>query len=86
MFYVHVSYVENLYANIDYKYNTDFRLILICLPNNKSSDKPKFIIAFPGDEMNVSQIEIHFLKDKQKCGGRRKCWLPAFSPFPTMFS
>ena len=20
------------------------------------------------------------------CGKRRKCWLPAFSPFPTMFS
>ena len=23
---------------------------------------------------------------RKKCGKRRKCWLPAFSPFPTMFS
>ena len=27
--------------------------------------------------------EIGFWKH---CGKRRKCWLPAFSPFPTMFS
>ena len=26
-------------------------------------------------------------KEKKKdCGKWRKCWLPAFSPFPTMFS
>ena len=25
-------------------------------------------------------------KKKKDCGKRRKCWLPAFSPFPTMFS
>ena len=24
--------------------------------------------------------------DIKHCGKRRKCWLPAFSPFPTMFS
>ena len=23
---------------------------------------------------------------RKYCGKRRKCWLPAFSPFPTMFS
>ena len=23
---------------------------------------------------------------RKQCGKRRKCWLPAFSPFPTMFS
>ena len=23
---------------------------------------------------------------RKHCGKRRKCWLPAFSPFPTMFS
>ena len=23
---------------------------------------------------------------RNHCGKRRKCWLPAFSPFPTMFS
>ena len=25
-------------------------------------------------------------KDRKHCGKRRKCWLPAFSSFPTMFS
>ena len=25
-------------------------------------------------------------KIKKRCGKRRKCWLPTFSPFPTMFS
>ena len=31
-------------------------------------------------------MEIHFGKSRKHCGKRRKCWLPAFSPFPTMFS
>ena len=25
-------------------------------------------------------------QERNHCGKRRKCWLPAFSPFPTMFS
>ena len=25
-------------------------------------------------------------QDRKHCGKRRKCWLPAFSSFPTMFS
>ena len=29
--------------------------------------------------------EIHFGIGRKHCGKRRKCWLPAFSPFPTMF-
>ena len=33
-----------------------------------------------------SHIEICFWKSRKHCGERRKCWLPAFSPFPTMFS
>ena len=31
------------------------------------------------------KIEICFGKGRKHCGKRRKCWLPAFSPFPTMF-
>ena len=31
-------------------------------------------------------IEIYFWKGRKHCGKRRKFWLPAFSPFPTMFS
>ena len=30
--------------------------------------------------------EIPFGKVRKHCGKRRKCWLPAFSPFPTLFS
>ena len=31
-------------------------------------------------------MEIWFGMGGKHCGKRRKCWLPAFSPFPTMFS
>ena len=33
-----------------------------------------------------SKSEICFGKAKKHCGKRRKCWSPAFSPFPTIFS
>ena len=33
-----------------------------------------------------SKVELCFRKSRKHCGKRRKCWLPAFSPFPTMFS
>ena len=32
------------------------------------------------------KIEICFVTDRKHCVKRRKCWLPVFSPFPTMFS
>ena len=41
--------------------------------------------AFAGDISNVTQ-NIKLSYDRKHCGKRRKCWLPAFSPFPTMFS
>ena len=31
------------------------------------------------------KLEISFGKGGKHCGNRRKCWLLAFSPFPTMF-
>ena len=31
-------------------------------------------------------IAISFRKVRKDSGKRRQCWLPAFSPFPTMFS
>ena len=33
-----------------------------------------------------SKTEICFGKGRKHCGKKRKCWLPAFSPFPIMFS
>ena len=32
------------------------------------------------------KIEIYSVKGRKHCGKCRKCWLPAFSPFPTVFS
>ena len=32
------------------------------------------------------KTEIPFGMSDKHCGKRRKCWLPAFSPLPTMFS
>ena len=51
----------------------DFRLIQIeniCRRQNKFEYK----------------IRTSFGKGRKRCGKRRKCWLPTFSPFPTMFS
>ena len=43
--------------------------------------------AFPDNEINVTKdLKICFGKDRKHCRKGRKCWLPAFSPFPIMFS
>ena len=43
---------------------------------------------FADDKINVSQKlnSRCFGKSRKYCGKRRKCWLPAFSLFPVMFS
>ena len=53
-------------------------------PNNKilSLLKSK---AFADDKITVTE-KICLCKSRKHYGKRRKCWLPAFSPFPTMFS
>ena len=42
--------------------------------------------AFADNKINVKNIEKCLCEGRKHCGKRRKCWLPAFSPFPTMFS
>ena len=58
---------------------------LISLPNivfDWSKSK-----AFADQEINLTLEQKFFLGwVKKHCGKRRKCWLSAFSPFPTMFS
>ena len=69
------------------------RLLLICLPvfllnslpNNTILDLSKFK-AFADVKMILTQNFKSCWKQWKHCGKRRKCWLPAFSPFPTMFS
>ena len=41
--------------------------------------------AFADDKVNSSQIFKFVPKQVENSGERRKCWLPAFSPFPKCF-
>ena len=41
--------------------------------------------VFTGDMLNVTK-NLLFEIGRKLCGKRRKCWLPAFSPFPTNVS
>ena len=60
------------------------------LPNDKILNWFK-LKAFADDKINVTQILKFVLKVvenivRKHCGKRRKCWLPAFSPFLTILS
>ena len=56
------------------------------LPNDKILDQSK-IKAFADNKKKCDQkIEICLGMGRKHCVERRKCWLPAFSLFPTMFS
>ena len=54
-------------------------------PNDRILDQSKLKV-FADDTINVAE-KLKFVvgKVEKLCGKRRKCWLPAFSPFPTMF-
>ena len=52
--------------------------------NAKILDWSKFK-AFAEDKINVGKKLKNGHGGRKHCGKRRKCWLPAFSPFPTMF-
>ena len=56
------------------------------LPNVKSLDRSK-VKTFADNKIIVNEkLKFWFEKGTKHCGKRRKCWLPVFSPFPTMFS
>ena len=56
------------------------------LPSEKISYWSK-LKAFAEEKNRYDQtIKIPFRKYRKHCRNRRKWWLPAFSPFPTMFS
>ena len=55
--------------------------------NGKFLDWSK-LKAFADAKLNLAE-KLKFVLgrvEKKHCGKRRKCWLPAFSPFPTMVS
>ena len=54
------------------------------LPNDKILDWSK-LKAFADDKITDLKIKICFGKSRKHCCKRGKFWLPAFSPFPTIF-
>ena len=61
----------------------DHHLTLYHTPKSLDSSKLK---AFQDDKIYVCEKLNWFGKGRKHIGKRRKCWLPAFSPFPSMFS
>ena len=64
--------------------NKDFHLTL---PKDKVLDLPEFK-KFSNDNIIVTQ-HLKFTSERAEKNivvKQEKCWLPAFSPFPTMFS
>ena len=68
---------------------TNYSKHLICLtslPNDKIFDLSK-LKAFADNKIIVTQkLKFALWWGRKHCGKRRKCWLPAFSPFSTIFS
>ena len=65
---------------------TDFN-VQVCLhlsPNDNILSLSKLKVF--ADDKSDLRFEICFVKSRKHCRKKRKCWLPAFSPFPTMFS
>ena len=61
-------------------------LILNPLPRDKILDWSR-LKAFADDKINLNEKnQTLFGKGRKHCGKRKKCCLPAFSPFTTMFS
>ena len=48
-------------------------------------DLPK-LKEFKGNKIDVTWKVVCYWKDRKHCEKMSKRWLPAFSPFPTMFS
>ena len=65
------------------KKNSTIRAILNSLPDDKISDQSKFK-AFTDNKMILAQKSKFMLGRVGNIVG--KCWLPAFSRFPTMLS
>ena len=61
-------------------------LQLNSLPNDKILDCSNLKV-FANNTIHVTEnLKFVFGRVKKHCGKQRKCWLPASSPLPTMFS
>ena len=65
-------------------------LIISRRPNSLPKDKNLGLVEIESickrENKCDKKLEICLGNGRKHCGKRRKCWLPAFSPFPTMFS
>ena len=74
------------------KKNVRKKVLLSLLKMNELFTKRLFVLLFQiqrvcRQHVNVrSNREICLIYGRKRCRKWRKCWLPAFSPFPTMFS
>ena len=65
---------------------TGLKFYKLTLPNDKFLDWSIFK-ALVDDKIIVTKKQKFTLgRAESIVGKRRKCWLPAFSPFPTMFT
>ena len=72
-------------SNFSFSHSVFKRLVL--QTHKKQGLFEKGLKAFADEKINLTgRTEIHFGMNRKHCGKRRKCWLPAFSLFPTMFS
>ena len=61
--------------------NTEFN------STNRQNFRRDEIEGIRGQENRFDSVaDIYFVKSGKHCGKRRKCWLPAFFHFPSMFS
>ena len=83
---INLSSGKGLNNSLNLRKISNSRGLTYSLPKYKILDWSK-LKGFADEKINVdSKIEIWFEKARKHCGIRRKCWLPVFSPFPTMFS
>ena len=61
-------------------------IALNSLPNDKFLDWSKLKAFSRLQNKCNSKTKVLFVMGRKHCGKRRKCWSPAFSPFPAMFS
>ena len=85
------SWSENIHPNLcgdmaERMLTTTYEISLFnSLTYEKFLDWSK-LKALADEKINNLITKILCEMDRKHCGKKRKCWLPAFSPFPTMFS
>ena len=59
-------------------------MVFYSIPKSKILDLSK-LKAFEEGTKSVLKNDFLFGKSRKHCEKKRRCWLPAFSPFPSIF-